>query len=113
MNEYTHTATSEIIFRHDPQGFRRIVYHRDIDKPLIDCPTVFFHIDFIRYPCFGWTIDFSGAKCGFVSEKRAPCHETCMAGVLLKHPDPYRVWRLTGRRDPDTDELVYEGKWPD
>lgn len=91
----------------------QLLVYQKADKPVIDCPTVYFHIDFIRTPSFGWTVDFTGSKCYYVTSKCLPCHENCMEGVLLKSRHDLRVWRLTGRADPDTDDLCYEGRWPD
>ena len=101
------------ISSHSPSWYR-IVYKYDlINESLHDTPTVFFHADFIRDPSFSWTVDWSdGAQCLHI-RNHMPCHETHMAGVLLKHAETGRVWRLTGNTDPDADGLVYEGRWPD
>lgn len=99
---------------HRTHYWQLVVYKKDEDdESLFDTPTVFFAADFIRNPSFSWTADWSGGtQCPFI-RLLMPCHETHMAGVLLKHGKTGRVWRLTGNTDPDADGLVYEGRWPD
>jgi hypothetical protein len=92
---------------------RTIVYKYDQPgESLYDTPTVYFCSDFINRPSFDWTIDFSGSDCYWVRCGNA-CHERCMIGVLVKSPDPPRVWRLTGEIDPNREGLNYQGRWPD
>lgn len=89
---------------------RTIVYKYDLPgESLYDTPTVFFTSDFLSEPSFDWVVDWSNSAC--LSHCATP---KCMAGVIVKSPDPARVWRLTGRIDPlRSDDPGYEGRWPD
>ena len=87
-----------------------------------DSPHIFLSVDFFRTPPEGFEIKWTdgvgpGGLCAIVRGGK-PCHEACMAGVLVKLTDPQRVWRLTGnahsRTDGGTTHLIgYEAVWPD
>jgi hypothetical protein len=118
---------------------RLLVYkYEPRDLPLTDCPTVFFHIDFIHSPVLDWVTDWTGAPCEAMSHnwRYKPCMDRCMKGVLMKYTTPcqnvdtalgvsnsrhtlhqQRVWRLTGNTDVtgtyQNPTMAFEGKWPD
>jgi hypothetical protein len=105
-----------------------------MDPSSVTEPTVWFSVDFFRNPPPGFTIEWHdgwltdttvdaddtvirGGYCGMVHDHK-PCHERCMAGVIVKLDDPPHIWVLTGGAQVSTFGSVtklmgYEGKWPD
>jgi hypothetical protein len=101
----------------DNRHLDRLVYkYQPREKPLADCPVVFFHLDFIHKPVLDWEVDWTGAQCFTVQRRTTPCFPACMEGVLMKFTHLQRVWRLTGEIDTNPSyscDPAYEGRWPD
>jgi hypothetical protein len=72
-------------------------------RALINSATLYFTPGFLKEPRAGWIVD------GFESTLLAE-----VEGVLVRHADPVRVWRLTGNFDaPYPGLFAYQAIWPD
>jgi hypothetical protein len=68
-------------------------------------------------PPMGWAVDWDRIDhttkiCTEACDRERLCDGGCMAGILIKHVDSGRIWRLTGERTRPPDEM-YQGRWPD
>jgi hypothetical protein len=110
---------------HEHSFSSKIGYH--IHGPTRDAMwTGVFSLDFLCKPSPGWEVDWdhidtSAELCTDQCEPSPHRHGRCtrcghsyMSGILVKHVETHRVWRLTGDMHiNDANQEMYEGKWPD